>query len=367
MSARVFGLDIGSTSIRCALVKKEGSAFNLESIAVSPSTPKGILSEALIDLEALADVTRKMLSSANLKTVNVAFSLPESQVYTKVIEMPLLSDQELSAALKFEMEQYIPLPLDQVKTDWVILGKSESSNSPGGEAGLPAGPLRQDGSEASGAGKKTMDVMIIAAPINIINKYEKLSEMLNLKPESIESEVISVHRALLPLVSNTSSHMILHIGANTSSICIVKRGIIKTILSMPLGGTAITRAISLDLGIDSAQAEKYKKAYGLNQDAFEGKIGKALAPILQSIVGDVKKTMLSFREKNANEVISQVVLSGGSSLLPGIDVFFTNNLSTQVVLGNCFAAYSMGNVPRELVIQAPSFNVVVGLALRNLL
>lgn len=343
MNARIFGLDIGTTSIKCALVKKEGSAFNLESIAVSPSTQKGILSESLVDLEALADVIQKMLTSANLKTVNVAFSLSESQVYTKVIEMPLLSDQELSAALKFEMEQYIPLPLDQVKTDWVILGKPEFS------------------------GKKTMDVMIIAAPLNIINKYEKLSEMLNLRSESIESEVISVHRALLPLVNNTSSHMILHIGANTSSICVVKQGIIKTIVSMPLGGTAITRAISLDLGIDSAQAENYKRAYGLNRDAFEGKIGKALAPILQSIVGDVKKTMLSFREKNANEAISQVVLSGGSSLLLGIDVFFTNNLSTQVVLGNCFAAYNMGNVPQELIIQAPSFNVVIGLALRNLL
>lgn len=356
MNLRVFGLDIGSTSIKSALVKKVGSEFTLESIAVSPSTPKGIISESLVDLEALADATRKMLISANLKTVNVAFSLPESQVYTKVIEMPLLSNQELSAALKFEMEQYIPLPLDQVKTDWVILGKTESLSSPGGGADVH-----------EQAGKKTMDVMIIAAPLNIINKYEKLSEMLNLKPESIESEVISVHRALLPLVNNTSSHMILHIGANTSSICIVKQGIIKTIISIPFGGTTITRAISLDLGIDSAQAESYKRAYGLNQDAFEGKIGKALEPLLQSIVGDVKKTMLSFREKNANEAISQMVLSGGSSLLPGLDVFFTNNLSTQVVLGNCFAAYSMGNVPQELAIQAPSFNVVVGLALRSLL
>ena len=343
MKSRVFGLDIGTTSIKCALVKKERNAFSLESIAVAPQTAKGILSESLVDLEALADVIRKMLASANLKTTNVAFSLPESQVYTKVIEMPLLSDQELSAALKFEMEQYVPLPLDQVRTDWVILGKTEFS------------------------GKKTMDVMIIAAPLNIIDKYEKLSEMLKLTPEAIESEIISVHRALLPLVNNTSSHMILHIGATTSSICIVKQGIIKTIISLPLGGTAITRAISVDLGIDQAHAESYKRAYGLNQDAFEGKIGKALTPMLESIAVDVKKSMLSFREKNANETISQVVLSGGSSLLPGIDVFFTNNLSTQVVLGNCFAAYSMGNVPQELAIQPASFNVVMGLALRNLL
>jgi type IV pilus assembly protein PilM len=343
MSSRVFGLDIGSTSIKASLVKKEGNLFSLESIAVAPSTPKGILSESLVDLQALADTIGKMLESANIKTSNVAFSLPESQVYTKVIEMPLLSDQELSAALRFEMEQYIPLPLDQVKTDWVILGKSEFAE------------------------KKSMDVMIVAAPLNIISKYEKLSDMLNLTPETIESEIVSVHRALLPLVSDAASHMILHIGATTSTICVVKQGIIKTIVSLPIGGTAITRAISLDLGIDAAQAESYKRAYGLKQEAFEGKIGKALAPMLISIAGDVKKAVLSFNEKNPGETISQVILSGGSSLLPGIDVFFTNNLNTQVVLGNCFSAYNMENVPQELAIQAPSFNTVVGLALRNLL
>src|SRR3989338_4431768 len=229
MSAQAFGLDIGTSSIKAALVKKDGNAFRLESIAVTPSTPKGLLSESLIDFQALADVIRKMLNEANLKITNVVFCLPESQVYTKIIEMPQLSDQELSAALKFEMEQYIPLPLDQVKTDWVVLSRSDSS------------------------GKKTMEVMIIAAPLNIVSKYEKLSEMLNLVPSAIESEVVSVHRALLPLVNNASSNMILHIGGTTSSICIVKQGIIKTVVSLPLGGIAITRAVSLDLGIDTAR------------------------------------------------------------------------------------------------------------------
>lgn len=343
MKSRVFGLDIGTTSVKCALIKKEGNVFALESIAAVPSTSKGISSESLVDLQALADLIKKMLTDSNIKIPDVVFCLPESQVYTKVIEMPELSDQELSAALRFEMEQYIPLPLDQVKTDWVVLGKSEAE------------------------GKKKMDVMIVAAPLNTIEKYKKLSEMLSLSPSAVESEIVSVHRALLPIVHNAYSHMILHIGANTSSICIVKEGIIKTVVSLPLGGIAITRAVSLDLGIDQVQAENYKKAYGLNNDAFEGKIGKALYPILQSIAGDVKKSMLAFREKNTNETISQVVLSGGSSLLPGIDVFFTNSLNTQVVLGNCFTAHNIGNVPAELSSQAPSFNVVIGLALRNLL
>ena len=105
----------------------------------------------------------------------------------------------------------------------------------------------------------------------------------------------------------------------------------------------------------------------MTKDTFEGKIGRSLTPILESITGDIKKAMLSFREKNNNEEIKQLILSGGTALLPGIDTFFTNVLGYQVVLGNCFSAYNMGNVPNELQIEAPSYNVVVGLALRNLL
>lgn len=343
MKSKIFGLDIGSMSIKAALIRKDGGSFFLDAVAASPSTPKGIMSESLVDLQALGEAIKSMLAAANLKVVNVALSIPESQVYTKVIEMPELSEQELTAALKFEMEQYIPLPLDQVRTDWEILGKTERD------------------------GKKTMDVMIVAAPLTILQKYEKLMEMTGLTPEVIETEIVSVHRALLPLVNNSDSHAIVHIGATTTNVAMISQGVIKSVFTIALGGLAITRAISVDLGIDLTQAESYKKAYGLNKDAFEGKIGKALSPMLESIIGDIKKSILLFREKNNNESIKQVILSGGSALLPGIDIYFTNSLDTQVVLGNCWSSYNIGNVPHELTPQAPAFNVVVGLALRSLI
>src|SRR5207244_3407216 len=119
-----------------------------------------------------------------------------------------------------------------------------------------------------------------------------------------------------------------------------------------LGGVAITRALSADLGIDLHHAEDLKKAYGLTQEVFEGKIGKSLLPILQAIVGDIKKAILQYKEKNNNEDIKQIILSGGSSLLPGLDVYFTNVLGTQVVLGNCWDINSIQNVPVEIKTDA---------------
>ncbi len=343
MKSKVFGLDIGSSSIKAASIRKEGNSFLLDSVAVAPSTPKGLQSESMIDMQALADVIKQMIASANIKATNVALSVPETLVYTKVIQMPELSEQELSAALKFEMEQYIPLPLDQVRTDWEVLGKNDV------------------------AGQKSMDVMLVAAPNQVLSKYEKLTGLLSVTPDVIETEIISVHRSLIPLFNTSDASIIVHIGAATTSVAIVKDARIKMVFSLPVGGAAITRAVSVDLGIDMTQAENYKRAYGLNKEAFEGKIGKSLTPVLESIASDIKKSILLFKEKNNNEAIKQIVLSGGSALLPGINVFFTNVLGAQVTLGNCFAAYNIGNVPDQVQAEAPSYNVVIGLALRELL
>ncbi len=337
-----FGLDIGTTSIKAFSIKKSGPSYAIESLGIGPAPQKGIMSEATEDIKIFAESIKNVISSANIKQKEVNIALPESQVYTKIIEMPLLSEKELAAALKYEMEQYIPLPLDQVKTDWQILG-------------------------SKGAQSKTTRVLIVAASQSLIRKYESIMDTLGLTPATIETEMLSVHRSLYPLVNTQSSNMLIHMGASTTNIAVIENGEIIMVFTVDKGGIAITRAISLDLGIEPGQADAYKKAYGLSKDAFEGKIGKSLFPILESILGDIKKTLLLYKDKNPNQSVTQIILSGGTAQLPGIDIYFTNQLNIQVVLGNALQVYEVKNVPPQVESDSLSFNVVTGLALKDML
>ncbi len=334
-----FGLDIGSTSIKVVALEKQKDQFTLNAIGFSPVAVNSILSESPVDQQTLAESVKNILNQAGIKEKEVNLAIPESSVYIKIIEMPNLSEQELSAALRWEMEQYIPMPIDQVRTDWQVLRRSDDK-------------------------EKTMDVLLVAAPIATINKYETVLGLADLTAENVETEIIAVHRALHPLVAGMSS-VIVHLGATTTDVAVVKDGLLNMVFSIGVGGLAITRAISLDLGIDVKQAEEYKRAYGLTRDTFEGKIGKSLYPIMESIVGDIKKAMLSYKQKNANDEIKQVVLSGGNAMLPGLDVFLTNTLNTQVVLGNCWEINNIQNVPDQVKTDFSRYNVVVGLALRD--
>lgn len=343
MRSKSFGLDIGTTSLKAVWFGKKDTALTLEAIVYSPISYKGILSDSIADQEILATSIKNMLLSAGITAPNANISLPESQVYTKILEMPDLSEQELQAALKWEIEQNIPLPIDQVRTDWQLLEKREKN------------------------GKRIQNILIVAAPSRILEKYNRILKFAGVAPQTIETELISVHRAFLPILNPTGSDVIVHLGASTTDVAITWNKVINLVYSIPLGGIAITRAISVDVGVDVSQAENFKRAYGLSGRVFEGKIGRALSPVLESIATDIKKGIFLFREKNNNQEIKQIILSGGSALLPGIDIFFTNNLGVQVVVGNAWQINNVANVPPEVMENAPSYNVVVGLAIRDLL
>ncbi len=342
MKTNLFGLDIGSTFIKAAKFKRSGSGIEVESIGVGPAPERGITSDSESDLETLSRHVKEVISQASIKSDEVALCLSDNQVYTKIIDMPSLSERELAASLKYEMEQYIPLPLEQVRTDWQILGTSNVE------------------------GRQITSVFLVAAPIALLNKYEKVVEAAGLLTSSIETEMISVYRSLYPLLYNPNPSIVVHMGAMTTSIALVQNGVILSTFTIDQGGLAITRAISSDLGIDFAQAESFKKVYGLNKETFEGKIGRSLFPILESIMGDVRKTMLMYKQKATDKQINQIILSGGTALLPGIDVYFTNQLNIQVMLGNAFQIYNIGKVPEELARESSSFNTVVGLGIKDL-
>ncbi len=342
MKTNHFGLDIGTTSIKVAKFKKSGSGIEAEAIGIGPSPERGIASDSQNDLNTLSQYVKEVVSQANIRADEVAVSLPDSQVYSKIIDMPPLSERELAASLKYEMEQYIPLPLDQVRTDWQILGTNNKD------------------------GKQITSVFLVAAPIALLQKYEKVVEQAGYIATIIETEMIAVYRSLYPLLHNPTPSILVHMGAMTTSISVVKNGVILFVFTIDRGGLAITRAISSDLGIEASQAESFKKVYGLNKETFEGKIGKSLFPILESIMGDVRKTMLMYKERYGEEEINQIILSGGTALLPGIDIYFTNQLNAQVVLGNAFQIYNIGKIPDELMRESASFNTVVGLGIKEL-
>lgn len=336
------GLDIGATTIKAVALSKQKNGFLLNAALISPTPPKGIQSGSPIDQEEMAKAVKKIIDDTKLGVGSVNLALPENQVYTRVIEMPVLSDKELSSAIYWEAEQNIPVPLKDLTLDWQIVKK-------------PTNP--EDGGK--------MVVLLVGAPTLLINTYLKIFSLKGIFINSIETEILSAIRALV-VGQNFPNTLIINIGAVSTSIAIIKDSTIVFTYSLSTGGTAINRAIASDFGFTPSQAEEYKKVYGVSQKSLGGKIGQVTTPILMAIITEVKKALAFYGERYKNEApIQQILLSGGTAKLPGIDLFFAQNCGVETAIANPWKVLVNQQVPKEILDNAPSYTIAVGLAMKD--
>ncbi len=347
-----FGLDIGAHTIKAVWLGASKNGFILQATNMIQTPSKGMLSQSPLDQEEMARAIQSMVSEARIKTKYVNIALPENQVYTKVIEMPVLSDKELSSAIYWEAEQYIPIPLSNVMFDYKVLSR----------------PFDM---QIKSEQQSKMEVLLVGAPSSLVSSYQKIAAMSGLSIVSIETEILATARSLIYPINPDQNQklpttLIISIGAVSTSLVIIKNGLLVFTYTIPLGGSAISRAIASDFGFTLDQAEEYKKVYGISKQNFEGKIGKASEPVLTSILTEVRKSLAFYKDNHGEDsTIQQVILSGGSAKLPGLDLFFAENLGIETVVANPWKALVSQQMPKDILDNSPDYSIAVGLAMRG--
>lgn len=342
MATLAFGLDIGTTSIKAVWLGQDRGKFIFRSCASIPTPAKGMVSESAIDQEDVANAIRKLAYDAKITTKYVDVALADHQVFTKVIDMPILSEKELASAISWEAEQHVPAPLESVTLAHQILRKKVVINN-----------------------NEKMQVLLVAAPKVLIERYQLILEMAGFGITSLETEMLSVIRAVVTDVTFPTS-LIINIGALSTSLAIVQEGTIVFTYSIPIGGVAINRAIALDFGFSVTQAEEYKKVYGIADKSLGGKIGKAIEPILQSMLTEVRKALTFYSEKYKNQVqITQIVLSGGTAKLPGIEMYFVKNVGIETLIANPWQTFNVASTPQDIFDSGSEYIIAFGLAMKS--
>lgn len=338
------GLDIGFYSIKLVALTREGQRFKLVSLGSINSPQPGIVSDSEPELENVANSIKKLLSATKIEERSVVAALPESKVFTRVIDdLPYLTDSELSSAIRYAAEEFIPMPLSDVNLNWQVLSRSDGKNKD----------------------TKTV-VLVVASPKNAVSKYVKVLTMANLNPKALETETIAVARSLVGNNPFSPATLIVHLGATTTDFTAISNALIWLTRSISTGGMALTRSLAQHFNFELNQAEEYKRVYGLLEDQLEGKVYEALKPVADIIVGESRRVIQSFEVKYPQNPIKRVVLSGGGAKMPGLVIYFANSLGLEVQEADPWYSIIKDKalVPK-LSQDASSYSVAVGLALRE--
>lgn len=355
--SHALGIDIGSSAIKIVQLKKKNGQAQLETygaLALGPYGGRGVGQAVLLRPEQIASALTDLMSEkeVHITTKKCGLSIPFASSLMSEIELPMVNPKQLATMVPLEARKYIPVPIQEVMLDWSIVPRSEVQQNDG-----PPTP-------AGGAPGK-VDVLIVAIHKDTIARYQDIVARSGLEAGFFEIEIFSTMRSVLD--ETLRPVLIIDMGAASTKLYIVERGIIRNSHTVNRGAQDITQTLAQSLGLTPEKAEIMKRTAGLLGEDEQGRQAQEIIMLtLDYIFTEVNSAMLAF-EKRYNKTIAKTIFIGGGAALKGLLDVAKQNLKTEVEIGLPFnkvaAPAFLENILRE---TGPEFAVAIGLALRKL-
>lgn len=329
-------LDIGTYAIK-ALAGKPGKNPTIER-SLEVANPTGLaMPTDDVNTQKLQEYLGSLFNDHKLPKTDVRLSLPETVVSTKIIAIPPLSDAELASAIGWQAEQHIPIPSDELSLEYSVVYRPEK--------GIADQPMR---------------VLMIGARKAMLDRYVNMFTQIGVEPTILETQALSVLRSL-EFTKEDKATLVVVMGASTMNMFVVSEGELVFVFTHLNGGNLLTKAVEQAAQLDAQQAEEYKRAYGIDQSHFEGKIRGMLLPSVRLLVNEIQKAQQFFVQQYPGKSVQRILLTGGSSQLPDLVEFVAETTGTEVLTAAPFSM-AKGEIPTA---NQPAYSVSMGLLMRE--
>lgn len=329
-------IDIGTCQIKAVEIKLIEGVPEVVAVRRYPS-PSGVWTEDL-DEEMLVDALREV---AGLQLKEVVTCIGGEKVISRIVHFPPMSDKEMNAAARFEVEKFVPTPVNELTIRYVRLGS----------AAMAASGLKEEG----------QSVLLLAVPTATVFQYHGIFARAGLTVRAVDIHAFALWRAFGRTLPGTSA--LLDIGAQSSQLVITKDGFIQFARLLPVGGDSLTNHLVNTYGVDFSRAQEMKEEAAVTLDTDDDspgtmQTGDLLREGLQEITRDLRRS-LDFSETQENLKADRLVLSGGASSLKGLPEYLQDVLGIPVLMGQPDVLFSEGQS------YDPAIAVALGLALRE--
>ncbi len=358
----VVGVDIGASSIKVVQLRASRGVAVLETygeIALGPYAESAIGKTVKVSPEKTAEALTDVMKEANVTAHDASVSIPFSSSLLTVIDLPKVDAESLKRIVPIEARKYIPVPVSDVVLDWFVIPQESAETS--------AFDQVQDPKKAKGP--KGQEVLLVAIHNDILRTYKTVMADAGLNVDFYEIEVFSAIRATID--HGIAPLLMVDLGASTSKMYIVERGIVRLTHIVTAGGQHMTETLTNTMGWEFEKAERVKRERGMiDSTAYSREeneqIKAALLSTLARVFSEVNRVLLSYGERS-NKNVSRVILTGGGASLPGLVEIARTSLNAEVEIANPFAHTEapafLDDVLKHI---GPGFAVSVGLALRKL-
>ena len=368
----IVGLDVGTSKVVVAVAEVlPDGGFQVIGLGQAPS--EGLRKGVVVNIEATVQAIRRAVEEAELmagaKITEVYTGIAGSHIKSfNSSGMVPIKDREVSAAdveRVIETAKAVNIPTDQqvlhVLTQEFIVDGQEDIREPIGMSGV----------------RLEVRVHIVTGAVSAAQNIIKCVRRCGLEVQDLMLQPLASSLAVLTGDEKELGVALIDVGGGTTDVAIFTGGAIRHTVVLPVAGDQITSDIAMALRTPIPDAEEIKLRWGVAKEVLADPeerieipgIGdrpprllsrQALASVVEPRVEEIfSMAQKAIRESGFEDgVASGVVLTGGTSLLPGM-----NELAEDVFLKPARVGWPAYEGALADVIRNPRYATVVGLLL----
>ncbi|HZB79312.1 MAG TPA: type IV pilus assembly protein PilM [Actinomycetota bacterium] len=312
------GLDVGSTAVRAAELT-EGSPPTVVRAAQVPLPVGAVENGEVRDVPAVSEALRELWTRGGFKSRKVWMGVGNQRVVVREIALPAMPEKELRQSLGFQVQEFIPMPVDEAVLDYHLIEEREID------------------------GRQMIRLLLVAAQKAMVDTLVATATGAKLEPMGLDLVPFALVRAVGASgagmeLESTGGEAIVDVGAHVTNIVVHATGETRFVRILPSGGRDITVAIARGLSVEDAVAERLKR--GEPVEGVDATPERALEIAMQratQFVDEIRSSLEFYTAQTQGARIDRVLVSGGGSKLEGFIQTLRQRMPVTVELGRVFS------------------------------
>ena len=337
---RLVGLKVGSSHLAAAHVVNNGSADLVQ--AVREPLEKGIVvGGEPRQPDELANALRDFFKKHKLPRTGVRLGLANNRIGVRTLEVAGITDpKQLDNAIRFRAQEALPIPLEEAVLDYQVLS---------------------DRVDASG--RPVRRVLLVVAYRDLIDRYVFACRKAGIRLSGIDLEAFGLLRALTvprdPEEAPNAATVVVNVGHDRSTFGVSDGLHCEFTRVLDWGGAKLGVAIARALDLAPSEAAPIKHALSLTEPVTPAgltaeqaqKAREAVQRELHGFARELVSALQFYQNQPGSLGIGEVVVTGGTAGLPGIDTELRRLIGVPVRVGDPLVNVRLGkkvDVPEGL-------------------
>jgi type IV pilus assembly protein PilM len=332
----IIGLDFSRTGVRVVSVNREKMLVHgYGSVELDPSKISDNLETSRDYLTQKIEALLRENIIGKLDSNRVILGVPTMRTFARTFTIPTAQEAKVKQAVNLEVEQYVPMPLENLYVDHLIISRTA----------------------------KELTVLMCAVPKKFIDDLLGVLTALGLEVAVIEPSIYAIARLLEATKEGGMPTVIVDLSPGDTDIAIFD-GAVRVTGGLNIGGNTLTLDIAKKMDLTIENAHQLKVLSGLNPGPRQAKVSAALRPSLLKIINETKKVMRFYTERFPDvDKLEQILIVGSGSNVPGLGEFFTNELVMPARVASPWQALDFAHIAQPAKHLRARLATAAGLAL----